>query len=156
MPEISLASFNTHYGIRPLPHSPRTPYDLDAALRICDAQIIVIQELWRPDGHRGALDEAAEALGYSICHEPTGPATGRTRWPHLAPRGAGTVGIAVLSTLPIRRLGTFPLGPTRGDPAPGRTALRVQVDVDGRDTRAVVVDREPHRTVAHSERYRDL
>jgi endonuclease/exonuclease/phosphatase family metal-dependent hydrolase len=139
VPELSVASFNTHYGFRPFRYPPRTPYDVHAAIRGLDAQVVVVQEYWRPDGRRGVIDDAADQLGFEVVHEPTGPATGRARWPHLAKDGEGTVGIAVLSRLPIARVGAFPLGPTPGDPAPGRTSLHAEVDVAGTAVQIVAV-----------------
>jgi len=139
VPDLSIASFNTHYGLRPWPHPPRTPYDVEAALRGLDADVLVIQELWRPDGRTGPLDAAATALGMNVHHELTGLATGATHWPHIAPQGEGTVGIAVMTRLPARRVGTIQLGPTPRDPAPARTALHVEIDVAGSPLQLVAV-----------------
>ncbi len=140
LPSLSIASFNTHYGLRPYySHRSQTPYDLEAAFRTLDAEVIVVQELWRPDGGRGPLDDAADAMGLVVHHETTGPATGRTRWPHIAHEGEGTVGIAVLTRLPVRRLASIPLGPTPGDPAANRTALHVEIDVHGSPLQVVAV-----------------
>lgn len=137
MPELSIASFNTHYGLRP--RVPRTPFDLEAALRTLDADVIVIQELWRPDGRRGPLDHAAEGLGLSVHHEAIGAATVSTHWPHFSRRGEGTVGVGVLTKLPLRKLGTIMLGPTVGDPAPLRPALHVELEIDGAALELVAV-----------------
>jgi endonuclease/exonuclease/phosphatase family metal-dependent hydrolase len=131
VPDLSLASFNTHYGFLPYLSRARIPYDVEAALRTLDAEVIVIQELWRPDRRRGVVDDAADAMGLTVHYEETGPATGHGRWPHLARSGEGTVGVAVVTALPVRRRATIPLGPTPNDPAPGRTALHVEVDVQG-------------------------
>ena len=139
MPALTIASLNTHYGFRTRPHPPRTPYDVEAALRSLEADLIVVQELWRPDGHHGPLDAAADALGLTVHHEATGRATGLRHWPHLARNGEGTVGIGVLTNLPARRVDAIALGPTVGDPAPARTALHVQVDVDGSPLEVVAV-----------------
>ena len=129
MPELSIASFNTHYGLRPRP--PRTPFDLEAALRRLDADVIVIQELWRPDGRRGPLDDAADRLGLPVHHEVIGTATVSAQWPHFSRRGEGTVGIGVLTKLPLRKIGTIALGPTVIDPVPERPALHVELEIDG-------------------------
>jgi endonuclease/exonuclease/phosphatase family metal-dependent hydrolase len=128
MPDLSIASFNTHFGL--MARLPRRAYDLEGVLRGFDADVIVLQEVWRPDGLRGAHDEAAEALGLDFHYERTGPATGVHRWPHLSRRGEGTIGLAVLTRLPVRRVASIPLGPTPGDPAPGRTALHLELTVD--------------------------
>lgn len=147
MPTLTLATFNTHYGLRPARRPPAVPYDMHAALEALDADVIVLQEVYRPDRHHGPVDAAAASLGLTVWYQPTGPATTDTRWPHLAPDGAGESGIAVLSRLPIRRVGALVLGPTYLDPAPGRTALDVAVDVDGATLRVIAVhltSRLPH------------
>ena len=139
MTELSIASFNTHYGFRPRPSPARTPYDVSAALKELDADVIVIQELFRPDGRTGPVDEAARAMGLTVHHELLGSATQHARWPRLSIHGEGTLGIAVLTRLPVRRVGSIELGPTIGDPSPARTALRVEVDVEGRPLDLVAV-----------------
>ena len=139
MPDLSIASFNTHYGLRRWPNPPRTPYDLEAALRDLDADVLVIQEYWRPDGTWGAHDDAAAALGLDVHYELTGIATGKSHWPGIRSKGEATIGIAVLTRLPTRRIGSIQLGPTPGDPAPARTALHVEIDVDGSPLQLVAV-----------------
>ncbi|MBM3671969.1 MAG: hypothetical protein FJW86_07285 [Actinobacteria bacterium] len=137
MPELSIASFNTHYGMRP--HPPRTPYDVEAALQRLDADVIVIQELWRPDGLRGPIDDAAEAMGLPVHHTLIGTATITTQWPHFSKKGEGTIGVGVLTKLPMRQIGTIALGPTVGDPAPKRVAPHLEVEVDGSPLELVAV-----------------
>ncbi len=144
---MKLATFNTHYGVRPSRRPPAEPYDLEGVLRELGADVIVLQELWRPDRRRGRADDAADALGYEVVYEPTGPATSDHRWPRLRTEGPGESGIAVLSRLPVRRVGELVVGPTFGDPAPRRTALDVEVDVGGERVRIIAVhltSRLPH------------
>src|SRR5574341_2401244 len=97
MPRLSLATFNTHYGIRPARRPPAEPYDLERALRGLDTDVIVLQEVWRPDRDRGPADDAAAALGYEVHYEATGSATAEARWPRLTRAGGGESGIAVLT-----------------------------------------------------------
>lgn len=147
MPTFSLATFNTHYSVRPARRPPAEPYDMVAALRALDADVIVLQEVWRPDRERGPVDDAAEALGLTVMFEPTGSATTDARWPHLAPDGEGESGIAVLTRLPLRRVASLAVGPTYLDPAPRRTALDVEIDIEGTSLRLVAVhltSRLPH------------
>jgi len=139
MPDLTLAAFNSHYGLCAPPHPPRTPYDVPAAIRRLAADIIVIEELWRPDGVHGIVDDVAAELGLDLVYEQTGRATAIKRWPHITPRGEGSVGIAVLSALPMRRVGAIRLGPTPGDPAPNRTALHVEVTVEGEPLQVIAV-----------------
>lgn len=147
MAVLTLASFNTHYGLRPVRRRPPEPFDLTDAVHRLDADVVVLQEAWRPDGSRGQVDEAAESLGYDVLHELTGHASVGFPWPHLVAGGAGTSGIAVLSRLPASRVGTIVVGPTLGDPAPARTALDVELDVGGTPLRLIAVhltSRLPH------------
>ena len=74
-PRLSLATFNLHYGVKPARRPPAEPYDVEAALRAFDADVIVLQEVWRPDRRRGPTDEAADALGYELHYETTGAAS---------------------------------------------------------------------------------
>ncbi|HUV11315.1 MAG TPA: endonuclease/exonuclease/phosphatase family protein [Acidimicrobiia bacterium] len=155
MPDLSLASFNTHYGLRSSRRAHPRTFDMRAALGSLDADVVVVQELWRPDAHRGAVDDAAGVLGYDLVYEPTSAATLGPHWPHLVPTGEGESGIAVLSRLPVRRIGSLTLGPTPGDPAPVRTALDVEVDVGPRRLRLVAVhltSRLPHGPVLQLRR----
>lgn len=155
MPDLSLASFNTHYGVHASRRRHPREFDVSEALASLDTDVVVVQELWRPDGRRGAVDDAAIALGYEVVYEPTSAATLGAHWPHLVPTGEGESGIAVLSRLPVRRIGTLTLGPTIGDPAPSRTALDVEVDVGPRRLRIVAVhltSRLPHGPVLQLRR----
>ena len=144
---LSLATFNTHYGVRPARRPPAAPYDLERVLADLDADVIVLQELWRPDRQRGRADVAASQLGYDVLYEATGPASTDHRWPRLTRRGEGESGIAVLSRIPVTRVGTIAIGPTPGDPAPRRTALDVALDLGGETLRLIAVhitSRLPH------------
>ena len=146
-PTLSLATFNTHYGVRPARRPPAALYDIERVLRDLRADVIVLQEVWRPDRRRGPTDAAAASLGYDLHYEVTGPATADARWPRLTRVGDGESGIAVLTRLPLRRLGAPAVGPTFGDPSPRRTVLDVELDVDGVPLRLVAVhltSRLPH------------
>ncbi len=159
MPGLSLASFNTHYGVRPSRRAQPRTYDMVAALASLEADVVVVQELWRPDGRRGAVDDAAAELGYEVAYERTSAATLGRHWPHLVPAGEGESGIAVLSRLPVRRIGAITVGPTPGDPAPVRTALDVELEVGSHRLRLVAVhltSRLPHGPVLQLRRLAPL
>jgi endonuclease/exonuclease/phosphatase family metal-dependent hydrolase len=144
---LKLATFNTHYGVRPTRRPPADQYDLEGVLAELDADVIVLQEVWRPDRRQGRVDIAADALGYDVLYEVTGAATSDLRWPRLRHDGDGESGIAVLSRLPARRVGALTVGPTFGDPAPQRTALDVEVEVGDVGLRVIAVhltSRLPH------------
>jgi endonuclease/exonuclease/phosphatase family metal-dependent hydrolase len=132
VPRLTLASFNTHYGIQPRQGTRVHDYDVATVLAGLDADVIVLQEVWRPDDRTSLIDAAAARLGLTMQHEVLGRATMRARWPHpTTRRGEGTYGVAVLTKLPMRHVAAIPVGPTRLDPAPCRTVLHVEIDVGG-------------------------
>ena len=51
------ATFNTHYGVRPTRRPPAEEFDLAGTLAALDADVVVLQEVWRPDRRRGRVDE---------------------------------------------------------------------------------------------------
>ena len=55
MPELTIASFNCHAGLQARRNGVCEPYDLDAVLRGFDADVIVLQESWTPDGGTPAV-----------------------------------------------------------------------------------------------------
>jgi endonuclease/exonuclease/phosphatase family metal-dependent hydrolase len=138
MPSLSLASFNTHFGVRPV-RPPRPPYDVTAAIASLDADVVVIQESLRPDRARGAVDDAAAALGYDLLYEATGPTSDDPGWPQLQVGGTAESGISVLSRFPMRRVGALTVGPTPLDPAPLRTVLDVELDLGDTKLRVIAV-----------------
>jgi endonuclease/exonuclease/phosphatase family metal-dependent hydrolase len=137
--EIRLASLNTHCGIVPMRRPPARRYDVAAVLRELDADIIVLQEMLRPDGVSGDADAFAAEHGYELHFALVGRTTVQAPWPRIAPGGEGTSGIAVLTRFPSRRQDNILLGPTPGDPAPRRAALQVDVDVGAGTLRVIGV-----------------
>jgi endonuclease/exonuclease/phosphatase family metal-dependent hydrolase len=132
MTELTVASFNCHAGLQARRNGVCEPYDLDAVLRGIDADVIVVQESWTPDGDRAAVHRVAEATGAAVFELPFGRAK-LEPWPHV-PRdgdGRGTVGIAILSHLPTEVRGRLAVGTVAGDPTPERGGLHVTLDVAG-------------------------
>ena len=128
---------------------PQGPYDLAAVLERFDADVIVVQESYRPDDGECAAEVAAQARGMELHEAPFGRAVVRP-WPHLIRSGAGTRGVkglAVLTRLPARRLPDIPIPRVPADPATTRAALRLELDVGGEPLELVVVhltSRLPH------------
>ncbi|HZT64557.1 MAG TPA: endonuclease/exonuclease/phosphatase family protein [Acidimicrobiales bacterium] len=128
MPSLSLATFNTRWGL----DSSFFPYDVAGACRDIDTDVIVMQETWWPDVGTSFVDEAAD-LGYRA--HPLRLCRGGFRrgkpWPtRSGVAGAGWWGLAILSRLPTRQVGSVDLVALRRDPAL-RGALIVELDVDG-------------------------
>jgi endonuclease/exonuclease/phosphatase family metal-dependent hydrolase len=131
MAELTLVTFNTHYGLGPL-RDDCTPYDLMQVLAgLGEPDVMVIQEVWRPGGERALVDDFADAHGYTRHDVEFARATMHARWPRPDVHGEGTVGLAVLSRLPATVIDRPAIGPTVGDPVPHRRVLRLEVDVAG-------------------------
>ncbi|HEY7105867.1 MAG TPA: endonuclease/exonuclease/phosphatase family protein [Acidimicrobiia bacterium] len=132
MPTFTLVSFNAHAGLNPRRNGRCAPYDLTTVLKGFDADVVVVQETWWPDGEPSAVDEAAAATGAEVFALPFGRGM-LDPWPHV-PRdghGDGEVGLSIMSRLPARLVARLTLGLVVADPTPERGALHVELDVDG-------------------------
>ena len=133
-PELAIASFNIHWG-RGLRWLGCKPFDPVAACARLDADVLVLQESFSPDGGPAQHDAIAEALGYEVVAEPLArtvvePAprvVGRAG----APGGVGDWCLAVLSRLPTVATNVTPLPQLRFDPC-SRAVVRVDVPVGDR------------------------
>jgi endonuclease/exonuclease/phosphatase family metal-dependent hydrolase len=132
MPDFTLVSFNAHAGFQPRRNGICRPYDLESVLRGFDADVIVVQETWWPDGEPSAVDRVAAALGSQVFALPFGRGV-MEPWPHVRfdGRGDGDVGLSIMSRLPARRVASLHLGRVAADPTPERGALHVEADVGG-------------------------
>ena len=93
---FTLASFNAHAGLRPRTNGVCVPYDVAGAIEALDADVIVVQETWWPDGEPSQVQVAAERLGAEMFELPFGRGTIEP-WPHVRRDGIGSgdVGLAV-------------------------------------------------------------
>ena len=145
MPELTIVSFNAHGGVRPRPISlPQPvarrrrpsggPYGLDRVLidfvHGHGADVIVLQESFRPDAAPSVAESTAPALGMTCVEVPFGRAT-LEPWPHLTREGVGTKGLAVLTRHPVLAQRVLRVPRVPADPAPHRGALALTLDVDG-------------------------
>jgi endonuclease/exonuclease/phosphatase family metal-dependent hydrolase len=133
--ELSLASFNLHMGRGHGGHDAPF-YDVVAAAKEVDTDVLVLQEAWVPDDATGNVVDIATALGYDIaatfsiaratCHDQV----------RLAGRegdgGDGDWVIAILTRLPIVEADVVPIGPQLPRDPARRALLRATVEVDGR------------------------
>jgi endonuclease/exonuclease/phosphatase family metal-dependent hydrolase len=111
-------------------------YDVVAAAKEIDTDVLVLQEAWVPDDADGNIVEIATALGYQVaatfaiarasCHDQV-RLVGRE-----GPVGDGDWSIAVLSRLPIRQAEVVRIEPQLPRDPGRRAVLRVTVDVDDR------------------------
>jgi endonuclease/exonuclease/phosphatase family metal-dependent hydrolase len=159
MPTFTLATFNLHYGLRP--RGPRMDlpghsYDVRAACKRIDADVIVFQELWRPDEGDTEIDNVARELGYELHQAPLCRAT---TLPRLRPErpGHGSWGLGVLTRFPVLESRRLPIGGIPFDGVGNRDALQLTLGIDG--ARVDVVDlhasaRVPHGPLVHIQRLR--
>lgn len=63
---LTLASFNARWG-RDL---DGRPFDVAAVVRRMDADVVVLQESWRPDGGEGLASAVGSLLGYQVFELP--------------------------------------------------------------------------------------
>jgi endonuclease/exonuclease/phosphatase family metal-dependent hydrolase len=140
MPELRITSFNCHAGLQARRNGVCEPYDLAAVLRSFDADVIVVQESWTPDGGTAAVRAVGDAIGAEVFELRFGRAR-LDPWPHV-PRdggGMGDVGLAVISRVPAELQGRLSVGTVPGDPTPERGGLHVVLDVGGTEVDLVGV-----------------
>jgi len=130
MGQLTVASFNVHWGIH---HSGR-PFDVVRPSLALEADVLILQEAWRPNGGRCFVDAIAEAMCASV-HEAVFMSDrnpGRPR--HLCPPPGppGTAGISILSRLPVDAVRDVVLPHAQGDVVDRRHGLLVTVSVEGR------------------------
>jgi endonuclease/exonuclease/phosphatase family metal-dependent hydrolase len=135
MSELTLGSLNLHMG-RGWDGHDAAFYDVVAAAKEVDTDVLVLQEAWVPDDEEGQILDIAAACDYRVaatfsearatCHDQVRLAA------REGPVGDGDWAVAVLSRLPVRHAEVHRLEPQlRRDPA-RRAVLRVTVDVGGR------------------------
>jgi endonuclease/exonuclease/phosphatase family metal-dependent hydrolase len=140
-PTVSIASLNLRFGITP---GRERPYDVTAAIASLDADVVALQEVWRPRGGAAPHEVAARALGYEVVELELGRAHNKTApGPVRAAEGLHDTwwGVAVLARRPVRACGSLRFTPIAFDAAK-RAALVASVAVDGRSLTVIT----PHLT----------
>jgi endonuclease/exonuclease/phosphatase family metal-dependent hydrolase len=134
LPELTLGSFNLHMG-RGTPGHDAPVFDVIAAVKEIDTDVLVLQEAWVPDDDLGHVLEIADTLGYSVAAsfaEARASCEDRVRL--VAPEGSsgdGDWSIAVLSRLPVTCTEVWSLGPKLPRDPARRALLVAGVEVDG-------------------------
>jgi endonuclease/exonuclease/phosphatase family metal-dependent hydrolase len=135
VPELTLATFNVHWA-RGSRSAGYPPFDLVAACRAIDADVLTLHETWTPDGGTAQHDEVAAALGYEVRSVALSRAEA---WP--APKvvsradperrkGSGDWSLALLSRCSILDARVDHLPPLRVDPS-SRAIITADVEVGG-------------------------
>lgn len=142
MDGLTIASLNLRFGIDP---TTEQPYDVTAAIDGLDADIVAVQEVWRPKSGPAAHRVAAEQLGYHVVELALPRAHNRTSPPLVQARDGmhGTWwGVAVLSRTPVVDHSELAFRPIAFDAAE-RRALVAAIELDDGNRLHVVT---PHLT----------
>ena len=129
---ITLASLNLHGGLT----ARGEPFDVAEACHRLKADVITLQEAWRPDEQPDVVTAVAAELGAQVRHRGLARNTSRALLGVGADTGSGSWGLAVLSQLPVTGYQEIELGRAPGDrisraaqvvtlTMPGGAALRV-------------------------------
>jgi endonuclease/exonuclease/phosphatase family metal-dependent hydrolase len=124
--EVILASLNTHGGRG----ADGRAYDLAAACRQVKADIVALQEVWRPHGGPDPVDEIAAATGAEAVQAELRADIDLRSLGIGGDRTRGRWGLAVLTTMPVAHSQVADLGRTPGDPI-GRVAQLITVEIPG-------------------------
>jgi endonuclease/exonuclease/phosphatase family metal-dependent hydrolase len=129
---ITLASLNLHGGLT----ARGAPFDVAGACHRLKADVITLQEAWRPDEVADVVTAVAAELGAQVRYRGLARNTHRALLGVGTDTGSGAWGLAVLSLLPVTSYYEIELGRAPGDrisraaqvitlTTPGGAALRV-------------------------------
>ena len=141
MARVSVANFNAHWCL----DAHGTTFDLSSVVASLDADVVVIEEVWRRSDGSALHETAAAELGYRL-HELMLPRRHNRTAPPLARKVDGNKsrwGLAVLTKLPVLSMHTHPLPRVPLDPA-RRFALSFVLDAGGPEL-TVVATHLTHR-----------
>ena len=136
--ELTVGSYNVHWGRGHRWHK-YPPFDVLAAARAIDTDVLVLQECWVPDEGEADVVRVARELGYEIAGlrslgrsviEPQPELVCLADAPDAAAHGVGDWSLAVLTRLPILSVEQTQLSQLRVDRS-NRVVLRVRVDLGG-------------------------
>lgn len=134
MPEVTLGSFNLHMG-RGTPGHDAPFYDVVAAAKEIDTDVLALQEAWVPDDDDGNVADIAAALDYQVAATfAVARASCRDQVRLVAREGTDGDGdwvIAILSRLPVTGAEVRRLGPPLPRDPGHRAVLVVTLDVGG-------------------------
>ena len=123
MPEFTLASANVHWGMGySFVGTRHFPYNIAAALRAFDTDVIVLPEAFRPDDGPGMYDEL-EGLGYTVVSTPFMHFEQGSKHTKSVETLQGHWELALATRLPVLEWDDVPIGIVRNDPPGNRFAI---------------------------------
>jgi endonuclease/exonuclease/phosphatase family metal-dependent hydrolase len=128
---LTIASLNMHGGVDRFGQ----PYDIEAACHQLKADVIALQEVWRPADGPDPLAGTADQLGLRLMYAGLTRRTSHQRLrvgPDTCP---GDWGIAILTARPVLSYQVIPLGRAPGDAIPRAAQVATLGLADGRAMR---------------------
>jgi endonuclease/exonuclease/phosphatase family metal-dependent hydrolase len=141
--EVILASLNTHGGRG----ADGRPYDLEAACRQFKADIIVLQEVWRPHDGPDPVADIAAALGTELLSADLVDDTDLRSFGIADETARGRWGLATLTTAPVTGYEVVDLGRIAGDTTP-RAAQLITMELPGRGPLRIANTHLTHRLLS--------
>jgi endonuclease/exonuclease/phosphatase family metal-dependent hydrolase len=141
--EVILASLNSHGGRG----ADGRPYDLEAACRQFKADIIVLQEVWRPHDGPDPVADIAAALGTELLSADLVDDTDLRSFGIADETARGRWGLATLTTAPVTGYEVVDLGRIAGDTTP-RAAQLITMELPGRGPLRIANTHLTHRLLS--------
>ena len=141
--DITVSSMNMHGGVG----IGGQPFDVEAAIRGLDADVVALQETWYPDSGPDPVAAAAASLGAELFRVPLRPAASLRSIGIPADSGPGHSGLAVLCRHRVTSYELADLGQMRGDPV-RRQAQILSIELPDRSIVRIVATHLTHRLVS--------
>jgi endonuclease/exonuclease/phosphatase family metal-dependent hydrolase len=141
--ETILASLNAHGGRG----ADGRPYDLEAACCQFKADIIVLQEVWRPHDGPDPVADIAAALGTELLSADLVDDTDLRSFGIADETARGRWGLATLTTAPVTGYEVVDLGRIAGDTTP-RAAQLITMELPGRGPLRIANTHLTHRLLS--------
>lgn len=136
MPELTVASYNIHWGRGPKRHG-QAPFDVVEACRRLDPDVLVLQESWAPDDGPSDHRRVADALDMVVASDVSLARSVIEPEPRVVSRersgqdgGTGGWHLVALSRVPVRSASVEPLPHLWFDHS-DRAVVALEVEVDG-------------------------
>jgi endonuclease/exonuclease/phosphatase family metal-dependent hydrolase len=130
---VTIASLNVHGGL----DRRGEPFDVEAACHYLKADVITLQEAWRPDGQPDPLAAAARALGARLQHADLVSGTDLASLRVGPGTATGTWGLAILTALPVTSYHVVNLGRAPWDVCQRAAQVATVTTPGGRPLRVV-------------------
>ncbi len=141
--DIAISSLNVHGGVG----TAGQPFDVEAAIRSMDADVMALQETWYPESGPDPVSAAATALGAQLFRLPLRAVAGLRTLGIPADSGPGHSGLAVLCRHHVTSYELADLGQVRGDPVRRRAQI-LTVELPDRSAVRIVATHLTHRLMS--------